>query len=163
MAWSVISPPTDRPAYTQSATEQIYVGEPATRAIVRELERTGAHRAFILCSCKLARNADAIKRIRATLGPLHAGKLAEVPAHGTRAAALAAAAAGVPVKSTRTSPVIRPMRLIRLSTQSGGCSPGARLSSGVLCSQTFLSLATVISLVRPMHLQSTPRQTRSPE
>lgn len=80
-------------AYTQSATEQVYVGEPAARAIVLELERTGTRRAFILCSGTLARRTDEIERIRAALGPRHVGSFAEIPAHGTRAAALAAAAA----------------------------------------------------------------------
>lgn len=80
-------------AFTQSATEQVYVGEPAAQAIVREFERTGARRAFIVCSGTLARTTDEIERISAALGPRHVGTFAEIPAHGTRAAALAAAAA----------------------------------------------------------------------
>ncbi|HEY4068302.1 MAG TPA: iron-containing alcohol dehydrogenase [Burkholderiaceae bacterium] len=93
MSAGAASSAAGRLAYTQSATEQIYVGEPAEVAIVRELERTAARRAFIVASGTLARTTDAIERIRVALGPSYAGMFAEVPAHGTRAAALAAAAA----------------------------------------------------------------------
>lgn len=79
--------------YIQSATERVYIGEPAARAVVRELDRTGARRAFIVCSGTLERTTDAIERIRIALGERHAGTFAEVPSHGTRAAVLAAAVA----------------------------------------------------------------------
>ncbi len=82
-----------RSVHAQSATERIYVGEPAARAIAHELEATGRRRAFLIASRTLATASPAIAALQAALGDRHAGTFCDVPAHGSRAAVLAAAAA----------------------------------------------------------------------
>ncbi|MES3001500.1 MAG: iron-containing alcohol dehydrogenase [Pseudomonadota bacterium] len=79
--------------HTQSATERIYVGEPASQAIATEMGRTGTRRAFVIGSRTLATQTAEIERLREALGPLFVGTFAEIPAHGTRSAVLAAAGA----------------------------------------------------------------------
>jgi len=82
-----------RSVHTQSATERVYVGEPALQAISSELETTGRRRVFIVSSRTLAISTPAIAALQAGLGERHVGTFCEVPAHGSRAAVLAAAAA----------------------------------------------------------------------
>jgi len=73
------------------AMDEVVFGRPASEAIVEQLNRLGAQRAFLMASGTLNRKTDEIENIRRVLGPRCAGTFDAMPPHTPRAAVLAAA------------------------------------------------------------------------
>ncbi len=66
-------------------------GRPAREAVVEQLDRLGAQRAFLMVSGTLNRETDEIEKIRQALGARCVGTFDQMPAHTPRAAVIAAA------------------------------------------------------------------------
>ena len=73
------------------AMDEVVFGRPASEAIVEQLDRLGAQRAFLMVSGTLNRETDEIENIRRALGPRCAGTFDAMPPHTPRAAVIAAA------------------------------------------------------------------------
>jgi maleylacetate reductase len=71
--------------------EEVAFGCQAAEAIVEQVARVGAQRAFLMVSGTLNRSTDEIERIRAALGAACAGTFDAMPPHTPRAAVIAAA------------------------------------------------------------------------
>ncbi|QOZ14190.1 maleylacetate reductase [Bradyrhizobium sp. CCBAU 21365] len=67
--------------------DEVVFGRPAREAIVEQLDRLGAERAFLMVSGTLNRETDEIEKVRAALGPRCVGTFDKMPAHTPRAAA----------------------------------------------------------------------------
>lgn len=76
-------------AYRYSALERVMLGGPAIEMINAELDRVGAHRAFVVTSRSVASSAP-FQAIVEALGPRCSGVFAEVSAHGPLACVIAA-------------------------------------------------------------------------
>ena len=72
------------------AMDEVVFGRPASEAIVEQLNRIGAARAFLMVSGTLNRETDEIETIRRLLGPRCAGTFDAMPPHTPRAAVIAA-------------------------------------------------------------------------
>ncbi len=72
------------------AMDEVIFGTPAAEAVVGQLDRLGATRAFLMVSGTLNRETDEIAKIRAALGPRCVGLFDTMPAHTPRAAVIAA-------------------------------------------------------------------------
>jgi maleylacetate reductase len=75
-----------------TATEKVFIGEPAAKAIASEADRLGAKRVFLMVSRALNTGTDEIDKIRAALGKRVVGTYDGMPPHAPRSAVLAAAA-----------------------------------------------------------------------
>jgi maleylacetate reductase len=73
------------------AMDEVVFGDLAAEAIVRQMDRLGALRAFLMVSGTLNRQTDEIEKIRKALGPRCAGIFDAMPAHTPREAVIAAA------------------------------------------------------------------------
>ncbi|MCA1451668.1 iron-containing alcohol dehydrogenase [Bradyrhizobium sp. BRP22] len=73
------------------AMEEVVFGRQAAEAIVEQVERVAAQRAFLMVSGTLNRATDEIERIRAALGAACVGTFDAMPPHTPRAAVIAAA------------------------------------------------------------------------
>ncbi|WP_431016262.1 iron-containing alcohol dehydrogenase [Bradyrhizobium pachyrhizi] len=73
------------------AMDEVVFGRPAREAIVEQLDRIGAERAFLMVSGTLNRETDEIEKVRAALGRRCVGTFDKMPAHTPRAAVIAAA------------------------------------------------------------------------
>lgn len=73
------------------AMDEVVFGRPTSEAIVEQLCRLGAKRAFLMVSGTLNRKTDEIQNIRRVLGPRCAGTFDAMPPHTPRAAVIAAA------------------------------------------------------------------------
>jgi maleylacetate reductase len=73
------------------AMDEVVFGRPASEAIVEQLNRLGAKRAFLMVSGTLNRKTDEIENIRRVLGPRCAGTFDAMPPHTPRAAVIEAA------------------------------------------------------------------------
>jgi maleylacetate reductase len=73
------------------AMDEVVFGRPASGAILEQLDRLGAQRAFLMVSGTLNRETDEIEKIRHELGPRCAGTFDAMPPHTPRAAVVAAA------------------------------------------------------------------------
>ncbi|WP_439395289.1 iron-containing alcohol dehydrogenase [Bradyrhizobium sp. PMVTL-01] len=73
------------------AIEEVVFGHPAASAIVAQMDRLGARRAFLMVSRTLNRQTDEIARIKQALGSRCAGLFDAMPAHTPREAVIAAA------------------------------------------------------------------------
>jgi maleylacetate reductase len=73
--------------------DEVVFGTPAAEAIVAQMERLGAARAFLMVSGTLSRQTDAIEKIRKALGSRCAASFDAMPPHTPREAVIAAAAA----------------------------------------------------------------------
>jgi maleylacetate reductase len=73
------------------AMDEVVFGRPASEAIVEQMNRLGAQRAFLMVSGTLNRQTDVIENIRRTLGPRCVGTFDAMPPHTPRAAVIAAA------------------------------------------------------------------------
>lgn len=73
------------------AMEEVVFGRPASEAVVEQMDRLGANRAFLMVSGTLNRETDEIGKIRRALGPRYAATFDAMPAHTPRAAVIAAA------------------------------------------------------------------------
>src|SRR3954465_5262256 len=73
------------------AMDEVVFGRPASEAIVEQLNRLGANRAFLMVSGTLNRQTDVIENIRRGLGPRCVGTFDAMPPHTPRAAVIAAA------------------------------------------------------------------------
>ncbi len=73
------------------AMDEVVFGRPASEAIVEQLNRLDAKRAFLMVSGTLNRETDEIENIRRVLGPRCVGTFDAMPAHTPRAAVIAAA------------------------------------------------------------------------
>src|SRR5438477_9057432 len=71
--------------------DEVVFGRPASEAIVEQLNRLGAKRAFLMVSGTLNRETDEIEKIRRALGPRCVGTFDAMPPHTPRAAVIAAA------------------------------------------------------------------------
>nr|WP_155258564.1 iron-containing alcohol dehydrogenase [Bradyrhizobium elkanii] len=71
--------------------DEVVFGRPAREAIVEQLDRIGAERAFLMVSGTLNRETDEIEKVRAALGRRCVGTFDKMPAHTPRAAVIAAA------------------------------------------------------------------------
>jgi maleylacetate reductase len=71
--------------------DEVVFGRPASEAIVEQLNRLGAKRAFLMVSGTLNRTTDEIGNIRRVLGPRCVGTFDAMPPHTPRAAVIAAA------------------------------------------------------------------------
>src|SRR5206468_9367148 len=71
--------------------DEVVFGRPASGAIVEQLDRLGAQRAFLMVSGTLNRETDEIEKIRRALGPRCVGTFDAMPPHTPRAAVIAAA------------------------------------------------------------------------
>lgn len=72
------------------AIEEVVFGHPAAAAIVGQMDRLGAQRAFLMVSGTLNRQTDEIARITSALGARCAGLFDAMPAHTPREAVIAA-------------------------------------------------------------------------
>ncbi|WP_338829535.1 iron-containing alcohol dehydrogenase [Bradyrhizobium sp. 27S5] len=72
------------------AMDEVVFGRPAAEAIVEQLDRLGAQRAFLMVSGTLNRETDEIEKVRQTLGGRCVGTFDKMPAHTPRAAVIAA-------------------------------------------------------------------------
>src|SRR6516164_10287360 len=72
------------------AMDEVVFGDPAAEAIVRQMDRLGASRAFLMVSGTLNRQTDEIGKIRTALGPRCGGIFDAMPAHTPREAVIAA-------------------------------------------------------------------------
>ncbi len=63
------------------AMDEVVFGRPAREAIVEQLDRLGAERAFLMVSGTLNRETDEIEKVRAALGPRCVGTFDKMPAH----------------------------------------------------------------------------------
>lgn len=72
------------------AIEEVVFGHPAAEAIVGQMDRLGAQRAFLMVSGTLNRQTDEISKIRTALGTRCAGLFDAMPAHTPREAVIAA-------------------------------------------------------------------------
>lgn len=70
--------------------DEVVFGRPAAEAIVEQLDRLGAQRAFLMVSGTLNRETDEIEKVRQTLGGRCVGTFDKMPAHTPRAAVIAA-------------------------------------------------------------------------
>ena len=75
------------------AMDEVVFGEPATEAIIAQMDRLSASRAFLMVSGTLRRETDEINRIQAALGPRCAGIFDTMPQHTPREAVIAASEA----------------------------------------------------------------------
>jgi maleylacetate reductase len=73
------------------AMDEVVFGRPAAAAIVAQMGRLAATRAFLMVSGTLNRETDEIEKIRRTLGPRCAGTFDAMPQHTPREAVIAAA------------------------------------------------------------------------
>lgn len=73
------------------AMDEVVFGRPASEAIVEQLNRLDAKRAFLMVSGTLNRETDEIENIRRVLGPRCVGTFDAMPPHTPRAAVIAAA------------------------------------------------------------------------
>ena len=73
------------------AMDEVVFGRPAAEAIVEQMDRLGAKRAFLMVSGTLNRETDEIENIRNALGARCVGTFDAMPAHTPRAAVIAAA------------------------------------------------------------------------
>jgi maleylacetate reductase len=73
------------------AMDEVVFGRPASEAIVEQLNRLGAKRAFLMVSGTLNRKTDEIENIHRVLGPRCAGTFDAMPPHTPRAAVIEAA------------------------------------------------------------------------
>ena len=73
-----------------SAMEEVVFGEPAATALVTQLERCGAQRAFLMVSGTLNRHTDQISSITAALGQRCVGVFDQMPPHSPRQAVITA-------------------------------------------------------------------------
>ena len=73
------------------AMDEVVFGRPASGAILEQLDRLGAQRAFLMVSGTLNRETDEIENIRRELGPRCVGTFDAMPPHTPRAAVIAAA------------------------------------------------------------------------
>ena len=72
------------------AMEEVVFGRPASEAVVEQMDRLGATRAFLMVSGTLNRETDEIEKIRRALGTRHAATFDAMPAHTPRSAVIAA-------------------------------------------------------------------------
>ncbi len=72
------------------AMDEVVFGRPASEALVEQLNRLGATRAFLMVSGTLNRQTDIIENIRRTLGSRCVGSFDAMPSHTPRAAVIAA-------------------------------------------------------------------------
>ncbi|UGY18289.1 iron-containing alcohol dehydrogenase [Bradyrhizobium septentrionale] len=72
------------------AMDEVVFGRPAAEAIVEQLDRLGAQRAFLMVSGTLNRETDEIEKVRQALGARCVGTFDRMPAHTPRAAVIAA-------------------------------------------------------------------------
>jgi len=70
--------------------DEVVFGRPASGAILEQLDRLGAQRAFLMVSGTLNRQTDEIENIRRALGPRCVGTFDAMPPHTPRAAVIAA-------------------------------------------------------------------------
>jgi maleylacetate reductase len=90
------SSPTELPSgvFINSAQERVVFGRPAPAAVVAELERSRAERAFVVSTGSLDRRTGGpLHDLVAALGPRHVGTFAAVRAHSPREDVVAVAAA----------------------------------------------------------------------
>ena len=94
------------------AMEEVVFGRQAAEAIVEQVERVAAQRAFLMVSGTLNRATDEIERIRAALGAACVGTFDAMPPHTPRAAVIAAAeqARAAPAPSMRCRRIRRARR-----------------------------------------------------
>src|SRR5262249_19356052 len=76
-----------------SAMDEVVFGEPAADAIVAQMDRLSASRAFLMVSGTLRRETDEINKIQAALGQRCAGIFDAMPQHTPREAVIAASEA----------------------------------------------------------------------
>ncbi|MGB8398868.1 iron-containing alcohol dehydrogenase [Bradyrhizobium sp.] len=72
------------------AMEEVVFGRPAREAIIEQIDRLGASRAFLMVSGTLNRETDEIENIRRALGPRCVATFDAMPPHTPRAAVIAA-------------------------------------------------------------------------
>ncbi|MDI1266560.1 MAG: iron-containing alcohol dehydrogenase [bacterium] len=72
------------------AMDEVVFGRPASEAIVEQMDRLRANRAFLMVSGTLNRETDIIESIRRTFGPRCVGVFDAMPAHTPRSAVIAA-------------------------------------------------------------------------
>lgn len=70
--------------------DEVVFGRAAREAIVEQLDRLGAQRAFLMVSGTLNRETDEIEKVRQALGARCVGTFDRMPAHTPRAAVIAA-------------------------------------------------------------------------
>src|ERR1700716_800385 len=73
------------------AMDEVVFGRPAAEAVVEQLDRLNAARAFLMVSGTLNRETDEIGKIRRALGARCVATFDAMPAHTPRAAVIAAA------------------------------------------------------------------------
>jgi maleylacetate reductase len=72
------------------AMEEVVFGRPASEAIVEQMDRIGANRAFLMVSGTLNRETDEIEKIRRALGARCVATFDAMPSHSPRSAVIAA-------------------------------------------------------------------------
>src|ERR1700682_2629066 len=73
------------------AMDEVVFGRPAAAAVVEQMDRLGAVRAFLMVSGTLNRETDEIEKIRNSLGARCAATFDAMPPHTPREAVIAAA------------------------------------------------------------------------
>ena len=73
------------------AMDEVVFGHPAAEAVVAQMDRLGAARAFLMVSGSLNRNTGEIEKIRKALGSRCVATFDAMPPHTPREAVIAAA------------------------------------------------------------------------
>ncbi|MFT5447165.1 MAG: maleylacetate reductase [Gammaproteobacteria bacterium] len=79
--------------YTHFPQERVYFGEPFDEALMREVDRHGERRVFLLASASLTANTDCVAQLQRVLGSRYAGVATGMPSHTPRESVLEMAAA----------------------------------------------------------------------
>src|SRR4051794_666040 len=87
------------------AMEEVVFGRPASEAVVEQIDRLGATKAFLMVSGTLNRETDEIAKIRRALGPRCVATFDAMPPHTPRSAVIAAAEQARAKKPDITIPV----------------------------------------------------------
>jgi maleylacetate reductase len=97
------------------AMDEVVFGEPAAEAVVKQMDRLGASRAFLMVSGTLRRQTDEIAKIERALGSRCAAIFDEMPQHTPREAVIAATGMARAVKAD-----------VIITVGGGSCTDGAK-------------------------------------
>ena len=87
------------------AMDEVVFGRPASEAIVEQMDRLEARRAFLMVSGTLNRETDVIENIRRALGSRCAATFDAMSPHTLRAAVIAAVRLASASSEKRSSPI----------------------------------------------------------
>src|SRR6201995_3578443 len=115
--------------------DEVVFGKPAAEAVVEQMDRLGAQRAFLMVSGTLRRETDAVENISRALGGRCAAIFDAMPAHTPREAVIAAAE---PARKANADIIVT----------IGGGSPPEGAKAGQLCPANEISRVAAMAATR---------------